>query len=173
MVRSWLMYKQRTSTMTSKSISMQKQRTSTDWHGCITRARNRSPLGARRRAGRRPVPPLPVPLAAICHLSFSPVSARWGHRRSWQGCASRPSVTNPSPNPSPSHPPQTRVGRQPLPSPCAAAFCRGLWDLSYTKMLCVLVPLATSDTGVISPRPEHHRLYTSGSAVKLIITKTA
>jgi hypothetical protein len=30
-------------------------------------------------------------------------------------------------------------------------------DLSYTKMLCVLVTLATSDTGVTSPRPEHHR----------------
>jgi hypothetical protein len=30
-------------------------------------------------------------------------------------------------------------------------------DLSYTEMLCVLVTLATSDTGVTSPRPEHHR----------------
>jgi hypothetical protein len=30
-------------------------------------------------------------------------------------------------------------------------------DLSYTEMLCVLVMLATSDTGVTSPRPEHHR----------------
>jgi hypothetical protein len=29
--------------------------------------------------------------------------------------------------------------------------------LSYTEMLCVLVTLATSDTGVTSPRPEHHR----------------
>jgi hypothetical protein len=33
----------------------------------------------------------------------------------------------------------------------------GTWDLSYTEMLCVLVTLATSDTGVTSPRPEHHR----------------
>jgi hypothetical protein len=30
-------------------------------------------------------------------------------------------------------------------------------DLSYTEMLCVLVTLATSDTRVTSPRPEHHR----------------
>jgi hypothetical protein len=30
-------------------------------------------------------------------------------------------------------------------------------DPSYTEMLCVLVTLATSDTGVTSPRPEHHR----------------
>jgi hypothetical protein len=30
-------------------------------------------------------------------------------------------------------------------------------DLSYTKMLCVLVMLATSDIGVTNPRPEHHR----------------
>jgi hypothetical protein len=30
-------------------------------------------------------------------------------------------------------------------------------DLSYTEMLCVLVTLATSDTGVTSPRLEHHR----------------
>jgi hypothetical protein len=30
-------------------------------------------------------------------------------------------------------------------------------DLSYTEMLCVLVTLATSDTGATSPRPEHHR----------------
>jgi hypothetical protein len=30
-------------------------------------------------------------------------------------------------------------------------------DLSYTDMLCVLVMLATSDTGVTNPRPEHHR----------------
>jgi hypothetical protein len=29
--------------------------------------------------------------------------------------------------------------------------------LSYTEMLCVLAMLATSDTGVTSPRPEHHR----------------
>jgi hypothetical protein len=33
----------------------------------------------------------------------------------------------------------------------------GTRDLSYTEMLCVLVMLATSDTGVTSPRPEHHR----------------
>jgi hypothetical protein len=36
-------------------------------------------------------------------------------------------------------------------------FVRGPRDLSYTEMLCVLVTLATSDTGVTSPRPEHHR----------------
>jgi hypothetical protein len=30
-------------------------------------------------------------------------------------------------------------------------------DLSYTEMLCVLVTLAMSNTGVTSPRPEHHR----------------
>jgi hypothetical protein len=30
-------------------------------------------------------------------------------------------------------------------------------DLSYTEMLCVLVTLATSDTGVTNPRPKHHR----------------
>jgi hypothetical protein len=29
--------------------------------------------------------------------------------------------------------------------------------LSYIEMLCVLVMLAMSDTGVTSPRPEHHR----------------
>jgi hypothetical protein len=29
--------------------------------------------------------------------------------------------------------------------------------LNYTEVLCVLVTLATSDTGVTSPRPEHHR----------------
>jgi hypothetical protein len=28
--------------------------------------------------------------------------------------------------------------------------------LGYTEMLCVLVTLATSDTGVTNPRPEHH-----------------
>jgi hypothetical protein len=33
----------------------------------------------------------------------------------------------------------------------------GTRDLSYIEMLCVLVTLATSDTGVTSPRPEHHR----------------
>jgi hypothetical protein len=35
--------------------------------------------------------------------------------------------------------------------------CRDPRDLSYTEMLCVLVMLAMSDTGVTSPRPEHHR----------------
>jgi hypothetical protein len=30
-------------------------------------------------------------------------------------------------------------------------------NLSYTEMLCVLVTLAITDTGVTSPRPEHHR----------------
>jgi hypothetical protein len=30
-------------------------------------------------------------------------------------------------------------------------------DLCYIEMLCVLVTLAMSDTGVTSPRPEHHR----------------
>jgi hypothetical protein len=35
--------------------------------------------------------------------------------------------------------------------------CRDPRDLSYTEMLCVLVTLATSDTGVTTPRPEHHR----------------
>jgi hypothetical protein len=33
----------------------------------------------------------------------------------------------------------------------------GTQDLSYTVMLCVLVTLATSDTGVTNPRPEHHQ----------------
>jgi hypothetical protein len=33
----------------------------------------------------------------------------------------------------------------------------GTRDLSYTEMLCVLVTLAMSDTGVTSPRPEHHQ----------------
>jgi hypothetical protein len=37
------------------------------------------------------------------------------------------------------------------------AKCRDPRDLSYIEMLCVLVMLATSDTGVTSPRPEHHR----------------
>jgi hypothetical protein len=37
------------------------------------------------------------------------------------------------------------------------ALCRDPRDLSYTEMLCVLVTLATSDTGITSPRPEHHR----------------
>jgi hypothetical protein len=39
----------------------------------------------------------------------------------------------------------------------ASAYCGDPQDLSYTEMLCVLVTLATSDTGVTSPRPEHHR----------------
>jgi hypothetical protein len=35
--------------------------------------------------------------------------------------------------------------------------CQDPRDLSYTEMLCVLVTLAMSDTGVTSPRTEHHR----------------
>jgi hypothetical protein len=35
--------------------------------------------------------------------------------------------------------------------------CRDPRDLGYTERLCVLVTLATSDTGVTSPRPKHYR----------------
>jgi hypothetical protein len=40
---------------------------------------------------------------------------------------------------------------------CSDTIAVGPQDLSYTDMLCLLVMLATSDTGVTNPRPEHHR----------------
>jgi hypothetical protein len=40
---------------------------------------------------------------------------------------------------------------------CSLSLGVGPRVLSYTEMLCVLVTLATSDTGVTSPRPKHHR----------------